>query len=106
MPELPDITAYLTALEPRIVGHTLATVRIASPLLLRTAVPRIETLEGRTVRSLRRIGKRIVLAFADDLFLVIHLMIEGRLHWREHKSGGPPKLGGKKNGAALDFAPG
>ena len=104
MPELPDITAYLTALEPRVVGQPLEHLRIASPLLLRTAVPRIETIEGRTVRSLRRIGKRIVFCFDDDLFLVLHLMIAGRLHWRDLKPNAErPKLGGRNNLAAFDF---
>jgi formamidopyrimidine-DNA glycosylase len=104
MPELPDITAYLTALTPRIVGQTLEHIRIASPLLLRTAIPRIEILEGRPVRSLRRIGKRIIFVFRsndqfDDLFLVLHLMIAGRLHWRPVGA----KLGGRNNLAAFDF---
>ncbi len=109
MPELPDITAYLTALESRVVGQPLEHLRIASPLLLRTAVPRIEIIEGRTVRSLRRIGKRIVFVFRseedqDDLFLVLHLMIAGRLHWREFDPRkGRPKLGGRNNLAAFDF---
>jgi formamidopyrimidine-DNA glycosylase len=117
MPELPDITAYLTALEPRVVGQPLEHLRIASPLLLRTAVPRIETIEGKTVRSLRRIGKRIVFVFDGDaqpsepwtlnpepLFLVLHLMIAGRLHWRDYDpKKGPPKLGGRNNLAAFDF---
>ena len=111
MPELPDITAYLTALECRIVGQTLEHIRIASPLLLRTAVPPIHSVEGRTVHSLRRLGKRIVFVFPsdadrDDLFLVIHLMIAGRLHWRAtalSKTGQPAKLGGRNNLAAFDF---
>jgi formamidopyrimidine-DNA glycosylase len=117
VPELPDITAYLTALESRIVGQPLEHLRIASPLLLRTAVPRIDTVEGRTVRSLRRIGKRIVFVFDGDaphsgplaldpepLFLVLHLMIAGRLHWRDLKPNGErPKLGGRNNLAAFDF---
>ena len=104
MPELPDITAYLTALEPRVVGQPLKHLRIASPLLLRTAIPRIETIEGKTVRSLRRIGKRIVFAFDDDLFLVLHLMIAGRLHWRDlDPKKGRPTLGGRNNLAAFDF---
>jgi formamidopyrimidine-DNA glycosylase len=104
MPELPDITAYLTALEPRIVGQPLQHLRIASPLLLRTAIPRIETVEGRTVRSLRRIGKRIVFCFDDELFLVLHLMIAGRLHWRDlDPKKDRPKLGGRNNLAAFDF---
>jgi formamidopyrimidine-DNA glycosylase len=104
MPELPDITAYLTALTPRVINQPLEHLRIASPLLLRTAVPRIETVEGKTIRALRRIGKRIVFAFDEDLFLVLHLMIAGRLHWRDlDPKKGPPKLGGRNNLAAFDF---
>jgi formamidopyrimidine-DNA glycosylase len=104
MPELPDITAYLTALAPRVLNQPLQHLRIASPLLLRTAIPRIDTLEGRTIRALRRIGKRIVFCFDDELFLVLHLMIAGRLHWRELKPGAErPKLGGRNNLAAFDF---
>jgi formamidopyrimidine-DNA glycosylase len=108
MPELPDITAYLTALAPRVVGQALERLRIASPLLLRTAVPPIQGVEGKVVRSLRRIGKRIVFVFneeeAEPLFLVLHLMIAGRLHWRELKPGDArPKLGGKNNLASFDF---
>ncbi len=107
MPELPDITAYLTALTPRVVGQPLEHLRIASPLLLHTAVPRIDFIEGRQVQSLRRIGKRIVFCFDDELFLVLHLMIAGRLHWRalEPKKG-LPKLGGRNNLAAFDFPTG
>ena len=104
MPELPDITAYLTALTPRVIGQPLERLRIASPLLLRTAVPRIDTIDGQTIRSLRRIGKRIVFCFDDDLFLVLHLMIAGRLHWRElDPKKGRPSLGGRNNLAAFDF---
>ncbi len=104
MPELPDITAYLTALTPRVVGQTLEHLRIASPLLLRTAIPPITSVEGRTIQSLRRVGKRIVFVFpsdsgSDDLFLVLHLMIAGRLHWRAVGA----KLGGRNNLAAFDF---
>jgi formamidopyrimidine-DNA glycosylase len=107
MPELPDITAYLTALEPRVVGQPLEHLRIASPLLLRTSIPRIETIEGRIVRSLRRIGKRIIFSFDDGLFLVLHLMIAGRLHWRDlDPKKGPPKLGGRNHLAAFDFTNG
>jgi formamidopyrimidine-DNA glycosylase len=112
MPELPDITAYLTALTPRVVGQPLEHLRIASPLLLRTAVPRLDTIEGKTVLSLRRIGKRIVFVFAsdacnEDLFLVLHLMIAGRLHWRElDPKKGRPTLGGRNNLAAFDFPDG
>jgi formamidopyrimidine-DNA glycosylase len=109
MPELPDITAYLTALTPRVVGQPLEQLRIASPLLLRTAVPPIHSIEGNVVRSLRRLGKRIVFVFDpehgsdDQLFLVLHLMIAGRLHWRELKSDQRPKLGGRNNLASFDF---
>ena len=112
MPELPDITAYITALEARVVGQPMEAVRISSPLLLRTAVPRIETIEGKVVRSLRRIGKRIVFVFRsdegqDDLFLVLHLMIAGRLHWREFDAKkGRAKIGGRQNLAAFDFPAG
>lgn len=102
MPELPDISAYLTAMEPRVVGKVLEGVRIASPLLLRTARPPVSAVEGRVVRSLRRIGKRIVFVFDDELFLVLHLMIAGRLHWRDAGA----KLGGRNNLAAFDFADG
>jgi formamidopyrimidine-DNA glycosylase len=99
MPELPDITAYLTALEPRILGQPLAHVRLASAFLLRTAQPPVTSAEGRVVRELRRIGKRIAIGVDGDLWLVLHLMIAGRLHWR------PPgaKLAGRQNLAAFDF---
>ncbi len=99
MPELPDIAAYLTALEPRVVGQPVEHLRIASPLLLRTALPPIASIEGKEVRALRRIGKRIVFVFDDELFLVLHLMIAGRLHWRAAGA----KLGGRNNLAAFDF---
>ena len=81
VPELPDIVVYLGALEPRIVGQPLQRLRLLNPFLLRTAVPPIASLDGRRVDSLRRVGKRIVLAFEGELFLVIHLMIAGRLRW-------------------------
>jgi formamidopyrimidine-DNA glycosylase len=99
MPELPDITAYLSALEPRIVGQPLTHIRIASSFLLRTVQPRIEEIEGHTVTSLRRIGKRIAIEFDNGLWLVLHLMIAGRLHWRPIEA----KLGGRNNLAAFDF---
>jgi formamidopyrimidine-DNA glycosylase len=102
MPELPDITAYLSALEPRIVGQPLTHIRIASPFLLRTVQPRIEEIEGHTVTSLRRIGKRIAIEFDNGLWLVLHLMIAGRLHWRPIEA----KLGGRNNLAAFDFPKG
>ena len=82
MPELPDISAYITALESRIVGEPIEHVRLATPFLLRTVEPPIASVEGRRVCELRRIGKRIAIGVEDDLWLVLHLMIAGRLHWR------------------------
>src|SRR5271170_1193128 len=99
MPELPDIAAYLSALETRIVDQPLEGVRVASAFLLRTAQPPLASVEGRMVRELRRIGKRIAIGLDGDLWLVLHLMIAGRLHWR------PPgaKLAGRQSLAAFDF---
>jgi formamidopyrimidine-DNA glycosylase len=102
MPELPDVEADLFALQPRIVGQTLVRVRLASPFVLRTADPPIATAEGRVVRELRRVGKRIAIGLDDDLWLVIHLMIAGRLHWRAPGA----KLAGRNALAAFDFADG
>jgi formamidopyrimidine-DNA glycosylase len=102
MPELPDIAAYLTALEKRIKGEKLEKVRLASFTLLRTVEPRLESAEGRTVRELRRIGKRIAIGLDNDVWLVLHLMIAGRLHW---KAAGA-KLAGRNGLAALDFTSG
>jgi formamidopyrimidine-DNA glycosylase len=102
VPELPDITAYLTALEPRIVGKTLEHARLQSVFLLRTADPPITAVEGRTVRELRRIGKRIAIGVEGDFWLVIHLMIAGRLHWRPPQA----KLSGRQALLALDFSDG
>jgi formamidopyrimidine-DNA glycosylase len=99
MPELPDIAAYVSALEPRIVGQPLVRVRLANVFLLRTVKPPIVDVEGRTVRELRRIGKRIAFGVDGDLWLVLHLMIAGRLHWRPAGA----KLSGRQNLAALDF---
>jgi formamidopyrimidine-DNA glycosylase len=99
MPELPDIAAYLTALESRIVGQRLQRVRIASPFLLRTANPPLASVEGSVVRELRRVGKRIAIGLDEDLWLVLHLMIAGRLHWRPAKA----KLAGRQTLAAFDF---
>ena len=99
MPELPDIAAYLAALEPRIVGQPLEQIRLASPFLLRTAQPPLSAIEGRTVHALRRIGKRIVFEFDNGLFAVLHLMIAGRLHWRERNA----KLAGRNSLLAFDF---
>ena len=99
MPELPDITAYIAALEERIMGQTLEGVRLRSPFLVRTFDPPIASTAGRTVVGLRRIGKRIALGVEGDLWLVLHLMIAGRLHWK------PPgaKIAGRNSLAAFDF---
>jgi len=102
MPELPDIVLYIRALESRLVGARLERVRLASPFLLRSVDPPLETVAGRTVRSLRRLGKRIVLEFEGGLFLVLHLMIAGRLHWREAGA----RIPGKVGLAAFDFGTG
>jgi formamidopyrimidine-DNA glycosylase len=94
LPELPDVVVYLEALTRHIVGRRLERITLHSPFVLRTVDPPIDTIHGRIVRGVRRIGKRIVLEFDEDLFLVIHLMIAGRLRWREpgKKSGMGPKL--------------
>jgi formamidopyrimidine-DNA glycosylase len=102
MPELPDIAAYLSALERRIVGQRIERVRLASPFLLRTAQPPVTDVEGRIVRELRRIGKRIAIGVEGDLWLVLHLMIAGRLHWRPPQA----KLAGRQSLAAFDFPTG
>jgi formamidopyrimidine-DNA glycosylase len=102
MPELPDLQAYVYALEPRVVGRTLERVRIASPFLVRSVDPPVAAVEGKRVRQVRRLGKRIVFAFDDDLFLLLHLMIAGRLHWKNPDAAIP-----KRNGlAAFDFGRG
>ncbi len=93
MPELPDITIYLEALQPRIVGQPLARVRIVSPSLLRTVDPPLSTAEGRKVVGLRRLGKRIVWEMDGDIFLVFHLMIAGRFKWRPEGAQSPAKVG-------------
>jgi formamidopyrimidine-DNA glycosylase len=99
VPELPDISAYLTALEERILGQRLAQVRVASAFLLRTAVPPLASADGREVVALRRIGKRIAIGLEGDLWLVLHLMIAGRLHWKVAGA----KLAGRNALAAFDF---
>src|SRR5512146_1250254 len=99
MPELPDIAAYISALKPRIVGQSIEKIRLASPFLLRTAQPPLSDVEGRTVRELRRIGKRIAIGVEGDLWLVLHLMIAGRLHWRARGA----KLAGRQSLAAFDL---
>ena len=101
MPELPDIVVYIEALEKRILGQTLEDIRVASPFLLRTANPPLQSAKGKTVRELRRIGKRIAMGLEDDLWLVLHLMIAGRLHWR---AAGPKPS--KSALAAFEFASG
>ncbi|HUE22675.1 MAG TPA: DNA-formamidopyrimidine glycosylase family protein [Bryobacteraceae bacterium] len=102
MPELPDIAAYLEALEPRVMGLALERVRLGNPFLLRTLEPPLRSAESRVVCGLRRIGKRIAIGVEGDVWLVLHLMIAGRLHWRPPH----PKLGGRQNLAAFDFAHG
>ena len=102
MPELPDILAYLTALAPRVEGKHLERVRLGSPFLLRSIDPPIARAEGRRVVGLRRLGKRIVFALEGGLFLVLHLMVAGRLHWRRPGA----KVGGRGALCALDFADG
>ncbi len=99
MPELPDIDAYISALEPRIVSQPLEHVRLASPFLLRSVQPPLATVEARTVQEVRRIGKRIAIGLEGDLWLVLHLMIAGRLHWRPRDA----KLAGRQSLAAFDF---
>lgn len=99
MPELPDIAAYISALEPRVVGQPLERIRLASPFLLRTVEPPLASAAGRAVEELRRIGKRIAFGLGSDLWLVLHLMIAGRLHWRPRDA----KLAGRQTLAAFDF---
>jgi len=102
VPELPDIVVYIEALKTRILGQNLEQVRIASPFLLRTASPPISSVHGRTVRELHRLGKRICIGLEDDLWLVLHLMIAGRLHWRKKSAAPTPPRGL----AAFDFGNG
>jgi formamidopyrimidine-DNA glycosylase len=102
VPELPDIVVYIEALEKRILGQTLEQVRIASPFLLRTAEPPLSKVEGKAVVQLRRIGKRICVGLEGDLWLVLHLMIAGRLHWKKRGV----KVSPPRGLAAFDFANG
>src|SRR6266851_4724408 len=102
MPELPDVVVYIEALEQRILGQTIERIRLASPFLLRTISPALVEVEGRTVREVRRIGKRIAIGLEEELWLVLHLMIAGRLHWRAPGV----KLPAKRALAAFDFAEG
>ena len=102
MPELPDILLYLPALAPRVVGHRIERIRLASPFLLRSIDPPLSSAEGKTVVALNRLGKRIVFEVEGELFLVLHLMIAGRLRWKERGA----KVPGKVGLLALDFAHG
>lgn len=102
MPELPDITVYTEALERRIVGQQLEGVRVKSPFVVRTFEPPLEAVAGKKVRELRRLGKRIAIGLEQELWLVLHLMIAGRLHWKPRGA----RLTGKFNLAAFDFANG
>ena len=99
MPELPDIEVYIDCLRPRVAGQPLERVRLTSPFLLRSVEPVLAAVEGRPVAGLRRLGKRIVIALEPDLFLVLHLMIAGRLHWKPRGAKPPGKVGL----AAFDF---
>ena len=101
MPELPDITAYIDALEQRVVGQPLTALHVNSAFLLRTFDPPLQDIAGKTVRGVRRMGKRIVFALEDELYLVLHLMIAGRLHWLD-----PRKRMPKRSIAALEFPDG
>ena len=102
MPELPDITVYIEALQDRLLNQPLQKIRIASPFILRSFDPPIQTAEGKKVVAFDRIGKRIVFELEDELFLVFHLMIAGRFHWKKRGAPVPRKFGH----AALDFPPG
>ena len=104
MPELPDVQVYLEALERRVVGERLERIRLSSPFVLRSFDPPLDAVFGKTVTGVRRIGKRIVLALDGGLFLVIHLMIAGRLRWRT--AGEKPGIGAKIVLATFEFAPG
>lgn len=102
MPEYPDIVVYIEALEKHIHGRTLERVHIASPFLLRTAATPISAVEGKKVIDVRRLGKRICVGVEDDLWLVLHLMIAGRLHWKE-RAGAAPAKRSKRDLAAFEF---
>ena len=102
MPELPDVVVYIEALEKRILGETLENVRIVSPFLLRTATPPVRDAVGKKVDKLRRIGKRICIGLENDIWLVLHLMIAGRLHWRQPGA----EISPRTNFAAFDFPAG
>ena len=101
MPELPDIVVYIEALEKRILGRTLERVHLISPFLLRTAAPPISAVEGKNVLEIRRLGKRICIGVAEDLWLVLHLMIAGRLHWKDEIALRPGRRSSSKAKAQL-----
>jgi formamidopyrimidine-DNA glycosylase len=103
VPEYPDIVVYIEALEKRILGQKLERVHVTSPFLLRTAVPPLSDTFGKNILELRRLGKRICLGLEDDLWLVLHLMIAGRLHWHERKAGPAKGRGGRNNLATFQF---
>ena len=102
MPELPDITVYIESLEARITGRRLEGIRLGNPFILRTFDPPPSAATGKIVQRVERIGKRIILALEDELFVAIHLMIAGRLHWKKPRS----KIPGRVGHAAFDFADG
>ena len=102
MPELPDILGYIEALGPRVIGNPLERIRVATPFLIRTADPPLAAAEGQVVRELRHVGKRIAFGLDGDLWLVLHLMIAGRLHWRSVNA----KLSGRQHLASFDFPKG
>ncbi|PYT99241.1 MAG: formamidopyrimidine-DNA glycosylase [Acidobacteria bacterium] len=106
MPELPDITVYIEALEKRVLGQRVERVRIVSPFLLRTVEPPVASAEGEKVVALRRLGKRICIGVEGEIWLVLHLMIAGRLHWFERAGGKSVKLSGRQNLAAFEFSNG
>ena len=101
MPELPDIAAYITALEPRVLNQRVQDIRLSSPFLLRSVDPPLSEATGKNVTNIRRLGKRIVLGLEDDLSVVIHLMIAGRFHWKENRA--KPN---RQTLASFVFAPG
>src|SRR5882672_4884844 len=102
MPELPDLTVYIEQLSERILGQVLLGIRLANPFLLRSVDPPIEELAGRRARSLALLGKRIVIGLDGELFLLLHLMISGRLHWKDAGA----KIPGRVGLAAFDFESG
>src|SRR5438445_13554097 len=106
MPELPDIRVYIEALEKRILGQRLAHVRIVSPFLLRTVEPPVASAEGEKVVALRRLGKRICIGVEGEFWLVLHLMIAGRLHWFERAGGKSVMLSGRKYLESFEYVNG